>query len=59
MDKVGEGISTVAVAPQHQEFPLQHSTCSPHMGGGQGCQASPVISPWFIGLKAQQVPSLT
>lgn len=58
MDKMGDGISTVAVAPQHQEFSLQHSTCSPNMGGGQGCQVSPDISVWFIGLKAQQVPTL-
>ena len=59
MDKVGGGISTVAVAPQHQQLPLQHGTCSSDMGGGQGGQLSPATSTWIIGLEAQQIPSLT
>ena len=59
MDKVRGGISTVAVAPQHQQLPLQHGTCSPDMGEGQGGQVSPATSTWIIGLEAQQIPSLT
>lgn len=58
MDKVGEGISKVAVATQHQELSLQHGPCSSHVGGGQRYQVSPAISLWFIGFKAQQVPSI-